>query len=119
MLQSEVMPIDMRVLTEQIYQYKKGVRRMSLYTFNKKYEHYATTRLQHQNIDYIIQPVDKTRINLFFGKRECLNAIRHMVSRPLCKLTPEEDFILGTLLGYDVCIQCERYCSRKELVCGR
>ena len=29
------------------------------------------------------------------------------------KLSPEEDFMLGALLGYDICAQCERYCKRK------
>ncbi len=114
MLQSEIMPIDMKVLTEQIYQYKKGVRRLSLYTFNKKYQKFATNRLQRQNIKYIIQPVNNTSINLFFGKQECLDAIAPMLDRPLCKLSPEEDFILGTLLGYDICMQCERYCLLKN-----
>ena len=23
------------------------------------------------------------------------------------------EFILGTMLGYDLCAQCERYCERK------
>ena len=115
MLQSEVMPMDLKVLSEQIYQYKKGVRRLSLYTFNKKYEQLAITRLQHQNISHLIQPVTKTTINLFFGRQECLNTISHIIDRPLCKISPEEDFILGTLLGYDICLQCERYCSRKNL----
>lgn len=36
-----------------------------------------------------------------------------MVTRPLNQLTPEEDFILGAMLGYDICAQCERYCKRK------
>lgn len=30
-------------------------------------------------------------------------------------LTPEEDFILGAMLGYDICAQCERYCKRKKI----
>ena len=54
------------------------------------------------------------RVNLFFGQRECMAAIRRMVTRPLCQLTPEEDFILGAMLGYDICAQCERYCERKQ-----
>ncbi|MBO6117267.1 MAG: DUF2023 family protein [Bacteroidales bacterium] len=119
MLQSEVMLVDMKVLTEQIYQYKKGVRRMSLYTFNKKYERFAVMRLQHQNISYLIQPVGNGSINLFFGKKECLDAISHMLTKPLHQFSPEEDFILGTLLGYDVCMQCERYCLRKKDNCSR
>lgn len=36
-----------------------------------------------------------------------------MITRPLNQLSPEEDFILGALLGYDIRMQCECYCSRK------
>lgn len=25
--------------------------------------------------------------------------------------------ILGAMLGYDICAQCERYCERKKKVC--
>lgn len=42
-----------------------------------------------------------------------MDAIRLMVTRPLNELSPEEDFILGALLGYDIRRQCERYCQRK------
>lgn len=106
----EMLPADMKVLMNHIYEYKKGVRQMVLFTFNRKYEDYATMRLKHQNISYIIQPVGNDRMNLFFGKKECLDAIRLMVNRPLNQLSPEEDFILGAMLGYDICVQCERYC---------
>ena len=113
MQQKDVMPIDMKVLMNHIYEFKKGVRQMVLFTFNKKYEHYAVARLERQHIHYLIQPVGNERLNLFFGKKECLDAIRLMVTRPLNKLSPEEDFILGAMLGYDICAQCERYCERK------
>ncbi len=117
MQQKAVMPVDMKVLMNHIYEYKKGVRRMVLFTFNKKYESFAITRLEHQNISYIVQPVGNERLNLFFGKRECLDAIRLMVTKPLNQLSPEEDFILGAMLGYDICAQCERYCERKCRSC--
>ena len=113
MQQKEVMPTDMKVLMNHIYEYKKGVRRMVLFTFNERFESFAITRLQSQNISYIVQPVGNGRQNLFFGKPECLDAIRLMVNKPLSQLTPEEDFILGAMLGYDICAQCERYCERK------
>ena len=116
-MQKTATPIDLKVLMNHIYEYKKGVRRLVLYTFNKKYQSFAMTRLEHQNIDYIIQPVGNERLNLFFGKKECLDAIRMIVTKPLCQLTPEEDFILGAMLGYDLCAQCERYCERKKKVC--
>jgi hypothetical protein len=109
---------DMKVLMNHIYEYKKGVRRMVLFTFNKRYEQFARTRLERQGISYIIKPVGcGDRLNLFFGRKECLDAIRLLVTRPLNELTPEEDFILGTLLGYDVCAQCERFCERKCRSC--
>ncbi len=110
---SEKVPVDMKVLMNHIYEYKKGVRQMVLFTFNKKYEEFAVQRLEHQHINYILQPVGNNRMNLYFGRRECLDAIRLIVTRPLSQLTPEEDFILGAMLGYDICAQCERYCERK------
>ena len=113
MQQSTALPIDMKVLMNHIYEYQKGVRRMVLFTFNKKYKAVAVQRLEKQNIRYIIQPVGNDRLNLYFGREECLNAIRMIVTRPLCQLTPEEDFMLGAMLGYDICVQCERYCARK------
>lgn len=113
MTQAEISSTDMKVLMNHIYEYKKGVRRMVLFTFNKKYEEFAIKRLEHQNINYIIQSVGNDRLNLFFGRKECLDAIRLIVKRPLNELSPEEDFILGAMLGYDICIQCERYCERR------
>ena len=117
MIQAEILPADMKVLMNHIYEFKKGVRNMILFTFNQRYKDYAEKRLQSNGISYIIQPVGNDRLNLFFGKRECLDAIRMMVTRPLNQLTPEEDFILGAMLGYDICAQCERYCGRKERSC--
>lgn len=116
-MQTEILPPDMKVLMNHIYEYKKGVRRMVLFTFNKKYEEYAVARLRKQNIGYILQPVGNDRMNLFFGRKECLDAIRLMLTRPLNMLSPEEDFILGAMLGYDICAQCERYCERKCRSC--
>ena len=113
MKQNVVVPADMKVLMNYIYEYQKGIRHLVLQTFNKKYEQIAITRLESQNIDYIIRYAGDNSINLFFGREECLSAIKMIVNRPLCELTPEEDFMLGVLLGYDIRMQCERYCNRK------
>lgn len=104
----------MRVLMNHIYEYQKGVRRMVLYTFHKKYMRYALERLERQGISYVVSPLQGDNVNVFFGRKECLDAIRMIVVRPLNQLSPEEDFILGALLGYDICMQCERYCDRKR-----
>lgn len=100
----ELNPADIKVFLNHIYEFKKGVRRMVLYTTNKKYEAFAVKRLEKQHIKFIVQPVDDERINLFFGCDECIDAIRLLVDRPLNRLTPEEDFILGAMLGYDICM---------------
>lgn len=107
-------PAEMKVFLNHIYEFKKGVRQMVLYTTNKKYEDIAVKRLTNQGIKFVVQQVDDERINLFFGREECIDAIRVMVTRPLNQLTPEEDFILGAMLGYDICGQCKRYCDRKN-----
>lgn len=117
MLQADVIPVDIRVLSEQIYQYCKGVRRLALYTFPEQYLDQAIAKLEQQHIDYLVQPVGNSCVNLFFGRRECIEAISRMVRRPLTELSPEEDFMLGTLLGYDLSEQCRRYCKRKGAVC--
>lgn len=54
---------------------------MVLFTFNKQYEDVAIRRLESQNIKYVIQPVGSDRLNLYFGREECLNAIRMIVTR--------------------------------------
>jgi Protein of unknown function (DUF2023). len=113
MITSAINPIELKVFLNHIYEFKKGVRQMILYTTNKKYEDFAIKRLNTQKISYIIQPIGNDRINLFFGSKECINAIRLLVTQPLNKLTPEEDFILGAMLGYDISAQCKRYCERK------
>lgn len=106
--------LDMKVLMNHIYEYKKGVRQMVLFTCNARYEDFAVNRLKSQNIEYIIQRVGNSNINIFFGRKQCLDAIRIIVDKPLVRLSPEHDFIIGALLGYDICCQCERFCERKQ-----
>ena len=106
-------PGEVRVLLNYIYEYNKGVRPLVLYTMNRCYEQLATKRLKSEGISYILQDAGKQSVNIYFGKKECLQAIRLIITKPLNLLTPEEDFILGALLGYDLGMQCERFCSRK------
>ena len=111
-------PVELKVLMNHIYEYQKGVRQMILFTCSKEYEPFVTQRLQRQNINFVVQQAGKNNLNFYFGRKECLNAIRLIVTRPLNQLTPEEDFILGAMLGYDLCAQCERYCERKASCAG-
>lgn len=108
-----LLPIDLKVFLNHVYELKKGVRQMVLYTVHQRYKPFVVDRLEHQHISYRIQPVGNSRINVYFGREECIEAVSMMIDRPLNQLTPEEDFILGALLGYDICGQCRRYCERK------
>ncbi|KAA3689656.1 DUF2023 family protein [Bacteroides salyersiae] len=116
MATERIIPGEVRIFLNHIYEFKKGVRNMVLYTMNREYTEFAIRRLENQNISYTIQEVGTNKINLFFGKPECMEAIRHIITRPLNQLTPEEDFILGAMLGYDICQQCKRYCGKKESI---
>lgn len=108
---------DIKVFSHLIYEFEKGVRNLVLYTLAEEYISFATQKLSNRGIDYFLQPVpDRTSVNIFFGKEECLRTLKKFLrQRPLNNLSPEEDFILGALLGYDLCRQCERYCKRVDL----
>ena len=104
---------QMKMFLRHIYEYQKGIRSLVLCTMCPTCAQLLSERLERQGIDYLIQPVGEEKVNLFFGKRICLETVRAFVDKPLNKLTPEEDFMLGTMLGYDVSIQCERFCRRR------
>lgn len=101
------------VLSNHIYEYQKGVRNLVLFTLRKELARGAVERLDHLGIANLVQEAGGNNVNIYFGRPQCIRAISTFVSRPLYALTPEEDFILGSLLGYDLCMQCERYCDRK------
>ncbi len=109
-----IMPTgEFKVLSNYIYEFKKGVRNLVLYTMDVRHKEMACRRLEGAGIDYLMQRVNDRNVNFYFGEPECLNVVRSFLDRPLNKLTPEEDFILGTLLGYDLRKQCSRFCERK------
>jgi len=99
----------MKVLAHHIYEYKKGLRKLILHTLPAKFRFQAETRLKMVGIDFITRQVSPTKINIFFGDPSCIKVIEHIGDKPFNEYTPEEDFILGTLLGYDRIQQCDRY----------
>ena len=72
MATERTIPGEVRIFLNHIYEFKKGVRNMVLYTMNREYEEFAVRRLENQNISYIIQKVGPNKINLFFGKLQFL-----------------------------------------------
>lgn len=106
----------MRLFHHLIYEYKKDVRNFILCTLTANSEDKVKSKLEKQEIDYKIKRLDNGNINVFFGKEECMMVANKICfDKPLNLLTPEEDFILGILLGYSISEQCSRYCKRVKV----
>ena len=48
MMTPDIHPVELKVFLNHIYELKKGVRQMVLYTTNKRYEDFAVKRLVHR-----------------------------------------------------------------------
>jgi hypothetical protein len=101
----------MKVLSHHIYEYKKGLRNLVLQTMHASLIDAAIYKLDYNNIPYFIQEVTPEKINLFFGDEDCIEVVKHF-KKKLSEFTPEQDFILGIMLGYGRAQQCSRYLER-------
>jgi len=102
----------MRVLTHHIYEYEKGLRSLVLHTLPSSMQEEAVERLRRRNICFHVERVSESRINLFLGDPACVEVVRLICRKPLNALSPEEDFMLGIMLGYSRLGQCHRYIDR-------
>lgn len=99
---------DLRVFHHHIYEFKKGIRNLILTTEKASSRGLIEQRLQNLNIDYVIHEVAPDKINVYFGAAECVNVVKTFNPK-LNEITPEQDFMLGIMLGYDRVKQCARY----------
>ncbi len=102
---------ELGVFMHHIYEYKKGLRSLILTTEKPSNQEYIEYRLNREKISYVIQPVGDKVINVFFGDENCINVVKTF-EKPLNKLSDEQDFMLGIMLGYDKILQCQRYLKR-------
>jgi hypothetical protein len=93
---------------------KRGLRKFALYTADKSERQKIENRLKKEEISYFIWSVKENNINVFFGNKLCVKVVKRIGEKSLSDYTPEEDFILGTLLGYGLLQQCQRFLDRKE-----
>lgn len=106
----------MQVFYHLIYEYQKGLRDLCLFTCLRDFEEKIKTALKNQNISYLICSVENDKINVFFGMPACLEIIKQFSCEELNKLSIEEDFILGMMLGYAKSQQYQRFLDRKRLL---
>lgn len=104
----------LKVFAHQIYECKKGVRNMALCTLTDDCMEYATNKLNAMQISYFINVINTHKFNIFFGASTCISVVEKFCNKPLNRLSPEEDFMLGTMLGYSICEQCQRYNKMKQ-----
>ncbi len=109
----------MQVLCHHIYEYQKGLRHLVLHTMKSLDREAAEKKLSKYDVEYMITELSNGNINIFFGKRECVDVMRSFGNVPLNHLTVEQDFILGIMLGYDRLAQCSRYLKRNTETCAQ
>ena len=101
----------LKVFSHLVYECKKGVRSAALCTMREDCCKAAVAKLTANQMAYFICPVTNNKVNIFFGAKVCIDVISCFCHKPLNKLSPEEDFMLGAILGYGICEQCQRYCK--------
>jgi hypothetical protein len=104
----------MNVFNHHLYEYRKGLRNLILHTTRRSFYKRIVEKLENAGVEYIIYPVNSEKINVFFGKKDCVDVVRNIGKTELGAFSAEEDFILGIMLGYDRLKQCERYLKMKQ-----
>lgn len=107
--------LDLKVFHHHIYEYKKGIRNLILTTEKAVYKDKITSRLERENIDYVIHTLENGNMNVYFGEKACVDVVKTFNPK-LNKLTAEQDFMLGIMLGYDRVKQCSRYLRLKDTI---
>jgi len=104
---------ELQVFYHHIYEYKKGLRNLVLTTEKTRNKKIIENRLIKEKIPYVIHEISSEKINVFFGNQSCINIVEH-INKKLNEITPEQDFMLGIMLGYDRLQQCDRYLWMKD-----
>ncbi len=105
----------MQVFYHLIYEYQKELRDLCLHTCSNEFTARIKKELESHNIEYILCPIENNKINVFFGMSACLEILKLFSCKELNKLSIEEDFILGIMLGYGKTQQYERFLNRKKM----
>lgn len=104
----------MEVFRHHLYEYWKGLRSLILHTASAADQFQIEKLLRSRQVAYEIVPLGNGHVNVFFGNEDCVALIRAIGKASLKDYTDEEDFILGTMLGYDRLQQCRRYLDRRR-----
>lgn len=102
------------IFRHHLYELSKGMRPLILMTVNAEAVKPIVDRLVASGVAHHVHEACRSRFNVVFGRPAAVMAVQRFLAGPLCDLTPEHDFMLGILLGYDREQQCLRYLARAE-----
>ncbi len=105
---------NISVFIHHLYEYRKGLRNLILFTTWSENLSVIKARLEKYKIDYLVENVTDKKINVFFGSGHCIEVLKCIGKPKLSDFTPEEDYILGIMLGYDRLKQCQRFVNMKK-----
>lgn len=111
LVENQEVPMNLRVFSNHIYEYRKGLRSLVLHTSPIGLRQNIEERLEREEIEHRIYEISHEKINTFFGDAAFVEVISRIGKGDVREYTPEEDFMLGVLLGYGRRQQCERYLS--------
>lgn len=104
------------LFAHHLYELEKGLRHLVLHTAPTEVVGEMIKKLEKNDVTFHIQELSGGKINLFFGEKECVETVKKFNNKALNKYTPEEDFILGIMLGYDPLKQTKRYLKFKDKI---
>lgn len=102
----------MELFSNLVYEYKKGVRDLVLFTCTKSQAVEYIKYLTKLRIKYLVVTVGGGKTNLFFGNNKCLQILKAFSSLNLDEISAQEDFILGIMLGYSRAEQYSRLLTK-------
>lgn len=104
---------ELSVFFHMLYELDKGLRDLALLTTPLDNKEIIEEKLDECGYNYIVEKLKSGFINVFFGIKEPIEVLKKIGKHSLEEYTPEEDFILGVLLGYNTNKQCKRYLAKK------
>ena len=104
----------LKIFNHHLYELSRGMRPLAMMTLTADAAAPVIARLASTGIAHHIHEACPERVNVVFGSRPAVKAVRRFLVGPLCELSAEHDFMLGVLLGYDREMQCVRYLARSN-----
>jgi hypothetical protein len=103
-----------KVFLHHLYEYRKGLRSLVLHTLPGSRRECVEAKLAKEGVAFVSYELANGNINVFFGADDCVAVVEAIGKDRLSDYTPEEDFILGTMLGYGRLQQCVRYIRMRQ-----